>query len=565
MEFEQFDFTDDIEAFKSFLAGVKTDGGGDAAENVLGGLSRCRSLSWSVSSVKAILHICDAPPHGVRYHGGHVYDEYEDDTRWDLDVIFSTLHDLSNISYFIYRLNDSVKMMCDVFIDKGKELNLRVEEKEMGDVKDLLRVTLSVLKHCIGLRMVKMSDLEVREAVVASDCLFIEEEEEKSKFHACVGIDFGTDGTAYSYCQLKGDEKVFYSQSWDGKSKAAGYKTRTDVLLKQVDDGDYEVVMFGNDAERMYIAADGKSTEGLLFFSRFKMNLYDDTGDSTFEIKDKLTATKSTTADGKVMIDSEIVITKSLEYIKGIVLKELEKNIAVSNPDLVQWVVTVPAIWSDKAKGVMRNCAVKAGLCSADDTDRQLEIAFEPDCGSLSARNCAEPALKEGDSYLLLDLGGGTADISAHRILDEHSLEQIHYPTGGPYGSSYVDDAFFTMLSKIIGDENWAKWRSKYGKEFVKFKRDFRASKEEYKGGAILPEIEMPSDLFDFCEDELKEEFDAMVSESEFGDHMEVDEGYLSINDAIWRRLFDECVKPLIAHVKKLLELDHLKVCFFCP
>ncbi len=45
-------------------------GGGDAAEDVLGGLQRAADLEWSfgLSTVRRLIHIADAPSHGLVYH-----------------------------------------------------------------------------------------------------------------------------------------------------------------------------------------------------------------------------------------------------------------------------------------------------------------------------------------------------------------------------------------------------------------------------------------------------------------------------------------------------------------
>ncbi|RUS16815.1 hypothetical protein BC937DRAFT_90765 [Endogone sp. FLAS-F59071] len=48
-------------------AGVSAYGGGDIAEDVLGGYNEALKLSWS-SRYRVLLHFADAPPHGKRFH-----------------------------------------------------------------------------------------------------------------------------------------------------------------------------------------------------------------------------------------------------------------------------------------------------------------------------------------------------------------------------------------------------------------------------------------------------------------------------------------------------------------
>eukprot|EP01084_Bolivina_argentea_P194225 333216_1 len=53
------------------------------------------------------------------------------------------------------------------------------------------------------------------------------------------------------------------------------------------------------------------------------------------------------------------------------------------NDEEIQWIVTVPAIWSEKAKKKMKNWMVEAALIDKQIID-QCVIVYEPDCASLS-------------------------------------------------------------------------------------------------------------------------------------------------------------------------------------
>eukprot|EP01084_Bolivina_argentea_P219395 372117_1 len=63
---EKLEFTS-IETFESFIKNIKCIGGGDAAEDVLGGIKETLSISWK-APIRVLYHICDAAPHGTMYH-----------------------------------------------------------------------------------------------------------------------------------------------------------------------------------------------------------------------------------------------------------------------------------------------------------------------------------------------------------------------------------------------------------------------------------------------------------------------------------------------------------------
>jgi hypothetical protein len=70
----------------------------------------------------------------------------------------------------------------------------------------------------------------------------------------------------------------------------------------------------------------------------------------------------------------------------------------------LSYVITVPAIWSDKAKALTRGAAVRAGIES-----ESLTLITEPEAAALyCATLCNEVDLGPGDRFLICDAGGGT-------------------------------------------------------------------------------------------------------------------------------------------------------------
>ncbi len=51
----------------------------------------------------------------------------------------------------------------------------------------------------------------------------------------------------------------------------------------------------------------------------------------------------------------------------------------------MSWILTVPAIWSDRAKHKMDTCAQQAGLINKNIYNH-LRIVYEPDCASISCQ-----------------------------------------------------------------------------------------------------------------------------------------------------------------------------------
>ena len=167
-------------------------------------------------------------------------------------------------------------------------------------------------------------------------------------------------------------------------------KPKTSVLF----DDNGEVKCNGNNALNVYMSI--QNCHGWKLFEKFKMNLYEydpkllsnitsstqSRKDKTVDIKQKIKATN----DEKQSESSEIVFIAQLKYLKESALKfirALEKmrkykrqNLKIED-DEIQWILTVPAIWSEKAKQQMKQWAIKADIINKD-TPSQMKVVYEP-------------------------------------------------------------------------------------------------------------------------------------------------------------------------------------------
>ena len=90
-------------------------------------------------------------------------------------------------------------------------------------------------------------------------------------------------------------------------------------------------------------------------------------------------------------------------FIKEEILPNRYGNVFLQNQKL-SYVLTVPAIWSDKAKELTRTAAVRAGIGS-----QNLTLITEPEAAALyCATLCKELDLEPGDRFMICDAGGGT-------------------------------------------------------------------------------------------------------------------------------------------------------------
>lgn len=125
----------------------------------------------------------------------------------------------------------------------------------------------------------------------------------------------------------------------------------------------------------------------------------------------------------------------------------------------IKYVITVPAIWDEPGKRVMRLAAFHAGLIEKEDS-KALLLALEPECAALATiadLTDGSAVSKVGASVLIVDAGGGTVDI----VMDEVTgtkpwqLAEVREADGGPWGATYVDKEFEEFLKELLGGDRY--------------------------------------------------------------------------------------------------------------
>jgi hypothetical protein len=111
-------FMRDLDAMRVRISQITAVGGFDIAEDVAGGLRNAVELFEHTprTHVRHIIHIADAPAHGMQFHTPSVSDRYpkgdpegNNPLRWIREMA------RREIDYTILRINDSIDTMIDVF------------------------------------------------------------------------------------------------------------------------------------------------------------------------------------------------------------------------------------------------------------------------------------------------------------------------------------------------------------------------------------------------------------------------------------------------------------------
>ncbi|RPB00669.1 hypothetical protein L873DRAFT_1827566 [Choiromyces venosus 120613-1] len=168
---------------------------------------------------------------------------------------------------------------------------------------------------------------------------------------------------------------------------------------------------------------------------------------------------KMTLPKGKKPVD---IVTDYLGALKSHTVQTLERRLGkeVVQKSKVEYVLTVPAVWSDKARQMTMEAAIRAGLgVGAEEGETGLlKLITEPEGAAEYALRSIQPnSMKVGDCFVVCDAGGGTVDLISYRIssLIPLQLNEVAIGTGALCGAVYLDRRFEDFISKRIGRDKF--------------------------------------------------------------------------------------------------------------
>ena len=106
-----------------------------------------------------------------------------------------------------------------------------------------------------------------------------------------------------------------------------------------------------------------------------------------------------------------------------------------------------------------------------EDHPDKLSLALEPESAAIFCQNMLErqaSSVAHSDvplraaSYIIVDIGGGTVDISAHHVVRDPQphIRVIHPPTGNDWGGTRVNREFEKFLQSLVKDNEFTRFLS---------------------------------------------------------------------------------------------------------
>ncbi|KAG4270793.1 hypothetical protein FPRO04_02774 [Fusarium proliferatum] len=189
------------------------------------------------------------------------------------------------------------------------------------------------------------------------------------------------------------------------------------------------------------------------------------------------------------------------EHFVSLLEKRLSSSVVKSTP--MDFVVTVPAIWSPKAKQSTEQAAAMAGFCG----NQRIQLISEPEAAALYTLKTLSPStLQVGRKFVVCDAGGGTVDLISYQVtkIGRVEVKEVTEGTGGKCGSSMLNMRFRRHLKQTHGDKYWTDERLVIAlSEFESFKKTF-SPKGEPLTLKVDPSLGLRRNRYTMTQDDMK-------------------------------------------------------------
>ncbi|RIB26527.1 hypothetical protein C2G38_2138260 [Gigaspora rosea] len=359
-----------------------------------------------------------------------------------------------------------------------------------------------------------------------------------------VGVDFGTtySGLAYAYVnENKERTEIAVNEDW-GNFKSTN-KTNTALQYDET----YRAVLNWGAGALSSEPTKRKRSELPKPIEYFKFYLGDDIPESK-----------------KPKLPQEITFEKAITDFLREMGKTMKEKIENSWPDIdfykqVLLVFTVPAEFNENVRIIMRKCIFDADLIKSLGT-LNLQFTTEPEAASVYCINKLKEFdnMKTGDTYLVVDCGGGTVDLTVRKLLEGGRIAETTERTGDFCGSTYVDDEFLKFLEV------------KVGKSAVKILKEKHYDQVNYMVHKFFcPQVKIPfngkENDFKIIEFDIEKKCPALIKyiNDPEREQLENDEWIIEINFEMVKAFFDPAINKIIRLITyQLSKCPHCSVLF---
>ncbi|KAI5794264.1 hypothetical protein DFH27DRAFT_502696 [Peziza echinospora] len=263
-----------------------------------------------------------------------------------------------------------------------------------------------------------------------------------------IGVDFGTTFSGVAWCYTGAPEAIRTIKNWPGSDNIRE-KVPTLLSYSQKE---------GSSKYKWGAEVSSEDTNQLAWFKLLLDQEQESFGSGLVNRTTGHTrATVQKMPKGKQPID---LVTDFLSRIHKHTMKTIYKSYPLSVTEqfgkekAIKYCLTVPAVWSDRAKNLTKQAARRAGM---NEANSEIRLIGEPEAAAahcLKSYHGTANCLKVGDIYVIADCGGGTVDLITYEITKTEpvlELRECASGNGGFCGSTSLNRRFEQLVQSRLG------------------------------------------------------------------------------------------------------------------
>ncbi|GES81266.1 hypothetical protein GLOIN_2v1502209 [Rhizophagus clarus] len=350
-----------------------------------------------------------------------------------------------------------------------------------------------------------------------------------------VAIDFGTTFSGFAYAYQ--DSEVITNDNWP--QQIGPLKTNT---VLQYDSNYQNVIKWGNPALAQRQSRRSRDISSSKTVELFKLHLGNISQNEKPPLPHQLSHEKAISDYlrelGKLIKETVSTRWHGIKFFENVLL-----------------IISIPAEFDDIVKDTMRKCLHNAELTNSKESNK-VEFTTEPEAAAIwCMRNLKEQneVIPINASFMVVDCGGGTVDLTTRKLLQNERLSEITERTGDFCGGSYVDREFIKFLSRKLGEStinllrknNYGQMQYMIQQFCQKLKFHFTGNQNDFNPFEFDVEEICPV-LKQYCNDNIKEE-------------MEDNDWIIDINFEDLKSMFDPVIGKIIRLIRRQLKFNNDK------
>ncbi|CAG2238269.1 unnamed protein product [Mytilus edulis] len=217
-------------------------------------------------------------------------------------------------------------------------------------------------------------------------------------------------------------------------------------------------------------------------------------------------------------------------------------------------------------KRFMRSCAEGAGIPT-----NNLILALEPEAASIFCQFLSTEKLKgsdpgftmtaEGTKFMVVDLGGGTADITVHEKAANGHLKEKHRAIGNDCGGTSIDRRFFKLFEEIIGKTTMDSLKKESPLAYIDLIREFESVKRtvetetKTKVTMTIPVVALETS----CQKVHNKNLESLLADSSYSKDIKLAQDKIRIHVEVFNKMFMPSVDSVISLMKEIFQDKSLK------